>query len=151
MFSNVICSFSDKQKTIRKEAKKVFYYIINDKSKEYLTVQDFTTYYKNEDVAIENFGLFDYEKNGNITLDEFQTTFLFCYDEKKSVQRSIKDIGKIIKQLDGFLSVVCYLVVLIICLSTFAMSPLTFISTAGTAILGKKKEIHCVHAYFKLL
>jgi Mechanosensitive ion channel len=85
--------------------------------------------------AIECFGVFDRDGNGDVTLEEAILTVTEIGRDRKSLANSMHDVDQAINVLDSLLSTVVFIVAIFVFVAFLNASFTTTLATAGTALL----------------
>ncbi|GJE91086.1 mechanosensitive ion channel-domain-containing protein [Phanerochaete sordida] len=105
--------------------------------RQYLIVEDFYPYFKNETDARDAFAVFDKDGNGDISKREMREAVRRIYRERKALTASLKDVGSAVAKLDAVLIACVLLVEIFICLLIFNKSnTIASLVPLATIILG---------------
>ena len=84
-------------------AKSIYVAFNSDHHRKYLVPSDlYPAYARNED-AEEAFRVFDKDNNGDISRAEIKTKVLEVFKERRALSRSLRDVNKALKTLDGIM------------------------------------------------
>ena len=108
---------SGSQQSARRLAKKLFHNLSH--RRKFLVADDFIPYFKNEAEAKEAFGVFDADKNGDISKSEMRDAVQRIYRERRALSNSLKDISSAVNKLDGVLLFVGFIIAAFIWLLIF--------------------------------
>lgn len=103
---------------------------------EMVFLEDMKKALKTEAEAEAAFNVFDKDLNGDISMDEFETTCNEIGMEKKAIAASLKDLDSVIKKLDKvFLFIIC-IITIIVFISIISGSAAAGLASAGSSVLG---------------
>ncbi|EKM59449.1 uncharacterized protein PHACADRAFT_86174 [Phanerochaete carnosa HHB-10118-sp] len=103
----------------------------------HLVPSDFEAAFASKEEAQEAFRVFDTDNNGDITRAEIKTTLLKVYKERRSLSRSMRDVGVALQTLDNILLFFALVILFFISLSVFGVSvgnSLTSLYTLGIGL-----------------
>jgi small-conductance mechanosensitive channel len=107
-----------------------------DRRRTYLLPSDFYQAFDTPALAESAFRVFDKDNNGDISRAEIKTTLLKVYKERRSLWRSMRDVGVALKTLDQILLFFAVVMLFFISLSVFGVEvgdSLTSVYTVGIA------------------
>ncbi|KAF9077757.1 Mechanosensitive ion channel-domain-containing protein [Rhodocollybia butyracea] len=102
----------------------------------YLIPSDFYPAFPTTTAALTAFRVFDKDKNGDLSRAELKTTILLVYRERRSLARSMRDVGKALRSLDGILFFFALVILFFISLSVFGVNIESSLSSVYTLGLG---------------
>lgn len=108
-----------------REAKRLaraIYRTFRDRRRTYLTPEDFYPAFATQDEAKDAFRVFDSDNNGDVSRSEMKSSLLRVYKERRSLWRSMHDVGAALKTLDQLLLLFALVVLFFISLSIFGVS-----------------------------
>ena len=110
---------------------------LRDRRRNYLLPADFEHAFARAEDAQAAFRVFDKDNNGDLSRAEIKTTLLKVYKERRSLSRSMRDVGVALKTLDQILLFFALVVLFFISLSVFSVaigSSLTSLYSIGIAL-----------------
>jgi small-conductance mechanosensitive channel len=102
----------------------------------YLIPSDFYPAFDTQTEAEAAFRVFDKDNNGDLSRGEMKTTVLKVYQERRSLARSMRDVGAALKTLDRILLFFALVILFFISLSVFGVEvgdSLTSVYSIGIA------------------
>lgn len=105
--------------------------------RKYLLPSDFEPAFPNEEAAHAAFRVFDKDNNGDLSRAEIKTKLLKVYKERRSLSRSMRDVGVALKTLDHILLFFAFVILFFISLSVFSVTlgdSLTSLYSLGIAL-----------------
>ena len=122
------------------EAKRLarsIYNAFRNPSRNYLMPSDFEPAFSTKEEAQGAFRVFDKDNNGDISRAEIKTTLLKVYKERRSLSRSMRDVGVALQSLDQILLFFALVILFFISLSIFGVnvgSSLTSLYSLGIGL-----------------
>ena len=119
-----------------KRLARLIYLTFRQGRRKYLLPQDFHPAFPTPEEAEKAFGVFDQDKNGDISRREIKTVLLKVYKERRFLSRSMRDVGAALKTLDRILLLFALIILFFISLSVFGVevgSSLTSVYSIGIA------------------
>ena len=102
-------------------ARKLFYALLLDKTKDELTLKDFEVCFSNPADAERAFAFFDKNGNGDISKLEMKNAIVEFYKDHQTLGKSLRDSSQAITKLDSIFMAFVYVVLLFITLSVFSV------------------------------
>ncbi|KGB77411.1 serine/threonine protein kinase [Cryptococcus deuterogattii 99/473] len=103
---------------------------------DHLDIQDIAQYFPNLETAQAAFAIFDKDGNGDATRDEIESAVLGIHRERLALEASMRDLDGAVRRLDDIFLVVVVAIAILILASMITNKLTTFVTSAGTFILG---------------
>ncbi|KAL5527555.1 hypothetical protein ACEPAG_6356 [Sanghuangporus baumii] len=113
----------------KRVARSIYVAFKGDKRRNYLIPEDFHPAYKSNDEALEAFRVFDADHNGDISRPEIKRTIVRTYGERRSLARSMRDVGQALHSLDNVMLFAALVILFFISLSVFRVNVGTSLSS----------------------
>lgn len=92
--------------------------------------------FPNLETAQAAFAIFDKDGNGDATRDEIESAVLGIHRERLALEASMRDLDGAVRRLDDIFLVVVVAIAILILASMITNKLTTFVTSAGTFILG---------------
>jgi hypothetical protein len=128
----------DSRKQCLKNAKGIFHALLSLKATsddQCLTLNEFLPLFETKEEAAKAFNLFDVDKSGEATKQEFRSCMLRVYDERKAIENSLRDFGNVIGSLDTLMKIVWGILVVLLSCVIFRVNLETYLATFGSILL----------------
>ncbi|OWZ32002.1 serine/threonine protein kinase [Cryptococcus neoformans var. grubii Br795] len=102
----------------------------------HLDIQDVVQYFPNLETAQAAFAIFDKDGNGDATRDEIESAVLGIHRERLALEASMRDLDGAVRRLDDIFMVIVIAIAVLILASMITNKITTFVTSAGTFILG---------------
>ncbi|OMH82202.1 hypothetical protein AX774_g4320 [Zancudomyces culisetae] len=124
-----------RREDVYKSGEELFKKILGSDKRNYLTYEDFIPFFDDSEKAAEAYELFDPNKNGNVSLDEFLDVFFFCYSENKLLVKVKLDMSEVLEKLHTFMLAICLMIIVVVVLMLFSLEPLKNLSGLATLVI----------------
>ncbi|KAI9205409.1 Mechanosensitive ion channel-domain-containing protein [Polychytrium aggregatum] len=107
-----------------------------DKRSMILTVSDFEPYFDTAEEAAEAFSIFDADGNGDLTMREFRAAVIKFFEERNSLEISLRDTGSTVGKLDNMVMSIVYIIVLLVSVGIWNIDISSFMTAIAAVWLG---------------
>ncbi|KAI9312179.1 Mechanosensitive ion channel-domain-containing protein, partial [Dichotomocladium elegans] len=99
-------------------AKRIYHNLVGPGGNRSISEADFYPFFQNHQDAAKAFGLFDSDKNGDVSKRELRSTCVRIYRERKNLAHSMRDLSQATGKLDIILLIVFAIVwIIIVCVA----------------------------------
>jgi len=116
----------------KKLARLIFEFLRPSDETQFLTLNDFLPFFNNEEQAQRAFGIFDVDKNGDISKFEIKNIIISIYKEKDDIEKSMRDSGLALKKLDIIMKFLSILLIGLIGMAMLTQGYSTVMISLGT-------------------
>ena len=112
------------------------FYSFRQPGASHIQLQDVARYFPDLETAQNAFAIFDVDGNGDATRDEIESSILAIHRERLALEASMRDLDGAVNHLDGIFMVIVVAIWVLVLASMITNKLTTFVTSAGTFILG---------------
>ena len=119
---NSLSSVIDHSCRLLQRLARAIYKTLRERHRTYLISEDFQPAFATLAEAQDAFRIFDKDNNGDISLPEIKAVILRVYNERRSLSRSMRDVGVALRTLNQILLLFAFVILFFISLSVFGVN-----------------------------